>query len=179
MITIVLVVAHVGFQPLEYSIPKKILTQAGFNVITASTQPGTAQSSTGTLVKVDTTLDALSINDFDGIYFVGGPGALTDLDNSLSYTLLQATAAAHKPYGAICIAPRILAHAGILKNKKATGWDDDGELTGIFKRHHITYVHKPVVVDDIVITASGPAAAEEFGNQIVKLFKKISNKRKI
>lgn len=172
MIKIVLVIAHTGFQPLEYSIPKKIFTDAGFTVVTASTQAGTATDQSGLPVKVDATLDSLTPNDFDGIYFVGGPGALDDLDTTISYKLLQATAAAHKPYGAICISPRILAHAGVLKNKQATGWDDDGELAGIFKKQGVTYIHKPVVVDGTIITATGPAAAEEFGKQIVKLFKK-------
>lgn len=172
MVTIILVVAHTGFQPLEYSIPKKILTDAGFKVITASTIAGTATSSIGTTTKVDITLDKLNLNDFDGIYFVGGPGALDNLDNATSYKLLQSVAAAQKPYGVICISPRILAHAGVLKTKKATGWDDDGELADVFKKHGVSYIHKPVVVDGTIITATGPSAAEEFGNSIVRLFKK-------
>jgi protease I len=172
MVTIILVVAHTGFQPLEYAIPKKILTNAGFTVITASTTLGTATSSTGDTVKVDLLIKNIDPQTYDGIFFVGGPGALDDLDNQTSYTILQAAAAAHKPYGAICISPRILAHAGVLKNKKATGWDDDGELADIFKKHSVTYVHKHVVVDSTIITATGPAAAQEFGTSIVHLFKK-------
>lgn len=172
MVTIVLVVAFSGFQPLEYEIPKKILTDAGFKVITASTMLGNATDQNGKPIKVDSALEKLTVADFDGIFFVGGPGALDNLDNATSHKLLQSAAAAHKPYGAICISPRILAHAGVLKHKKATGWDDDGELAAIFKKYGVTYVHKPVVVDGNIITANGPAAAQEFGKSIVNLFKK-------
>lgn len=172
MVTIILVIAHTGFQPREYSIPKKILTEAGFHVITASNKSGTATDSMGGTVKVDITLDTLNSQEYDGIYFVGGPGALDNLDNQTSYALLQAAQKALKPYGAICISPRILAHAGVLKNKQATGWDEDDQLANILKKAGATYVRKPVVVDGTVITATGPAAAQAFAESIVHLFKK-------
>jgi protease I len=172
MIKIMLVIAHTGFQPLEYSIPHKLLSDAGFHVITASNKADIATSSTDTTAQVDITLDKVTPQNYDGIYFIGGPGALDNLDNQTSYAVLQAAAAEHKPYGAICIAPRILAHAGVLKGKKATGWNEDKELERIFKKSGTTLVRTPVVIDGTVITATGPAAAQEFAQAIINLFKK-------
>lgn len=168
---IILVIAHTGFQPIEYATPKKVLTDAGFTVVTASNKAGNATDSMGKTVSVDITLDQIKAEQYDGLFFIGGPGALENLDNQQSYQLLQAWAKTGKPFGAICISPRILAHAGVLHGKKATGWDDDQELADIFKEHAVTYIQKPVVVDGNIVTASGPAAAQEFGEKIVTLLK--------
>ena len=45
---------------------------------------------------------------------------------------MQQAYKAGKIVGAICYSPRILAKAGILKDKKATGWNDDHELEATF-----------------------------------------------
>ena len=74
-----------------------------------------------------------------------------------------------KSYGSICIASRILAKAGVLGNKKATGWDGDDKLSAIFTNHAVTYVKETCVVDGNVVTATDPAAAKEFGENILKV----------
>lgn len=106
---------------------------------------------------------------YAGIFLVGGPGALENLDTEDVRSMVKKFADAGKAYGAICISPRILAGAGLLKGKKATGWDEDGELADIFKAGEVTYLKQPVVVDGNVITAVGPRVATEFAQAIVKL----------
>ncbi len=71
--------------------------------------------------------------------------------------------------GAICVSTRILAHAQALKNKRATGWNGDNALGGIYKEYDVQYVPKDVVVDGLIITATGPNVAREFGEQIITL----------
>lgn len=167
---VLLVIAFEGFQPDEYSQPKQLLEAAGVTVVTASDKMGEAISKWERLrVKVDLTLDDVKVDDYDGVFFIGGPGALAHLDNELSYKI--ANSILDKVHGAICISPRILAHAGVLKGKKATGWDLDGELSGILTSAGAEYVKKSVVVDGNLITADGPEAAVEFGKAIVKLLK--------
>ena len=39
---ILMIIAHEGFQQVEYGIPKKTFEQAGFAVVTASNKPGIA-----------------------------------------------------------------------------------------------------------------------------------------
>jgi len=167
--SILLVVAYEGFQQVEYNEPKKILQDQGFTVVTASTKPGAAVAKDGSTTPVDILIDTVKVTDYVGIYFIGGPGALEYLDNETSYTLLK-QAAHHKiPFGAICISPRILAAAGVLKGKKATGWNDDNELQSIFKEHGVIYEKTGVVVDGNIITATGPKTAQDFGKAIAKL----------
>lgn len=156
---VLLIIASEGYQPAEYGEPKRILKEAGFEVVTGSDKLGIAR----VLIK------DIDVENYDALFFIGGPGALEHLDNEDSYGLLRAWQKSDKPYGAICISPRILAKAGVLKNKKATGWDGDGELAGIFKQCGVEYIREDVVAEGNVITASGPAAAEEFGRRIVEL----------
>jgi protease I len=164
---VLFVIAHEGFRPEEYHEPKKVLQEAGVEFVTASDEAGMAMPKFGDeLAKVDLVLDDVKTDDYDGIFFVGGPGALKCLDNEMSYKIIRQAVGLGKIFGAICISPRILAHAGVLKNKKATGWDKDNELAEILEKAGAQYVREPVVVDGKLITANGPAAAQEFGKKI-------------
>lgn len=169
---ILLVIAHEDFQPMEYSAPKRMLLASGFEVKTASDLLGTAISAIDQEeVRVDVVLEDVVVSDYDGIFFIGGPGALEFLNNEKSYRVIREAAKECKVWGAICISPRILAAAGVLKGRKVTGWDDDNELVGILSGVGAEYIREPVVVDGNLITASGPAVAEEFGREIVRVLK--------
>ncbi|HLC07062.1 MAG TPA: DJ-1/PfpI family protein [Candidatus Babeliales bacterium] len=167
---IVLVIASNGFQQVEYSDTKKVIEDAGFTVTTASDKAGTATAKNGSTVAVDITLDKVIPSNYAGIFFIGGPGALEHLDNTTSYKIAQETFFQNKPIGAICIATRILAKAGVLHDKYATGWNEDGELDQIFAENNVIYVpEEKVVVVDNVITATDPSVAQDFGKHIVEM----------
>lgn len=169
---IALVIASVGYQPIEYGTPKRILEGAGFEVVTVSDKLGRAISKDETIsTSVDCVIADVDVTAYDGLFFIGGPGALTHLDTEISYHVLTRWQHRGKPYGAICVSPRILAHAGVLQGKKATGWDEDGELTEIFEQYGVQYLRKDVVVDGNVITANGPGAASEFATEILNVYK--------
>jgi len=180
---VLLVIASEGFQIIEYKTPKEILEKAGVQVVTVSDRAGEVVAASGEMVKVDLMIgDPLltspykgeeNTSGYGGLFFVGGPGALERLDNEASYQLLKTWQETGKPYGAICISPRILAHAGVLQGKKATGWNGDGELAGILSSGGAEFVDQSVVVDGNVITGNGPGAASEFGEAIVALIAQI------
>lgn len=169
---ILLLIASTDFQPLEYSGTKEELEKAGFEVVTASDKKGMAVSKEDLMqAKVDVSVDDININDYDGFYIIGGPGALDYLDNEIVYNLLRQWQKTGKPFGAICISTRILAHAGVLKGKKAAGWNGDGELPGVLEENGAEYSKEDVFQDNNIITASGPMAAHNFGQEIAKTFK--------
>lgn len=173
VITVALIIASKGFQPVEYLNTKKALEDAGITVHTASNKLGEAVASDGTTkAAVDLTIKHVLQDHYDGIVFIGGPGALEDLDNETSYELIRDAVKNSVLLAAICISPRILAHAGVLTGKKATGWDGDNELVGIFKTHGVNFFNEDVVVDNLLVTASGPTAANEFGKTVAKMVKK-------
>ncbi|MBI4993024.1 MAG: DJ-1/PfpI family protein [Candidatus Magasanikbacteria bacterium] len=179
---ILFIIASEGFQPIEYGDAKKVLEAAGHQVVAVSDMAGKAIAKDGSAVEVDLIVSELNArrdlspalssaeereHNYDGLFFIGGPGALEHLDNEDSYKLLREWQKTGKPYGAICISPRILAKAGVLQNKKATGWDSDGELARIFADNGVEYVRQPVVVDGNVVTGNGPSAAREWGEKII------------
>ncbi len=167
---VLLVVASTDYQPVEYSVPKKMLEDEGIVVITASDKPGAAIANDGSSTNIDITLDKINITNYAGIFFIGGPGAETHLDNGISYHLLSEARKHLIPYGAICWSVRILAKAWALQGKKATGWDGDNALRSILEGHDAMYEEgKMVVTDGEVATAVGPQAAKEFGQAIIRI----------
>lgn len=167
--TIILLVAQEGYQPIEYGVAHEILASTGIKVLTASNKAGVATAKDASSTIAELGFEDINPSIIDGLFLIGGPGALESLDNELVHTLLQQIKALNKPYGAICISPRILAHANVIGGKKATGWDKDEKLEGIFKKHAVTYVKEPVVTDGKVVTASGPEATNSFAHAIIKV----------
>jgi len=171
---VLLIIASNGFQPMEYGQPKKILTENGFKVVTASNKPGTAISSNGIKAHVDVTTDKVNVQDYQAIFLVGGPGALENLDNETTYKIVKQAKELGKPFGSICISTRILAHAGVINGKRVTGWDGDNELTGILKDAGAIYTKQRCTLDpsENIVTAVDPSCAKEFGEKILEVLKK-------
>ena len=111
---VVFVIAHEGFQIVEYSVPKTLLEQSGIIVTTASNKAMPATANDGSTVEVDLNIADIDTNQFNAFVFIGGPGTMDHLDNQESYDLINKVVEEKKLLGAICIAPRILAKAGIL-----------------------------------------------------------------
>ncbi len=67
---------------------------------------------------------------------------------------------------AICIAPSILAHAGLLSGVRATAFpSQEADLTA----HGAVWTGASVEVDGRIVTGNGPEAAIEFGQTIGNL----------
>lgn len=169
---VIFVIANQGFQPIEYSVPKQMLEAKGIQVITASNKPGGAVATDNSTTPVDITLDQINIAECNGIFFIGGSGAMDALDHDTSYKLINEARKQKKPFGAICIATRILAKAGALVGVKVTGWDDDMALETILKTNGAIYEKHPIVTDGLVVTAAGPKSAKEFGEGIIRVLTK-------
>ena len=73
--------------------------------------------------------------------------------------------------GAICLAPVILARAGLLTGQKATVHRNKTTLNE-FNVHGVHYFPEEVVVHDNIVTGKGPKAAKKFGLEILKLLDK-------
>jgi len=165
---VAIIMAFKDFRDAEYFVPKEILEKAGAVITTVSTQKGKAIGADGGDVEVDLTLEELKPADFNGIVFIGGPGALKELDNEKTYALIREIVSQNKVLGSICISPVILAKAGALKGKKATVWSSllNRSPVRILKENGVTYVPEEVVVDGRIVTGNGPDAAEEFGTKL-------------
>ena len=166
---VAIIMAFKDFRDAEYFVPKEILERAGAKITPVSIQKGKALGADGGDVDIYLTLEELELVDFDAIVFIGGPGALKELDDEKSYNIIKETVLQNKVLGSICISPVILAKAGVLKGKKATVWNstlDRGPIK-ILKENGAIYIPEEVVIDGKIITANGPDAAEEFGTKLV------------
>lgn len=165
---IAMIIAFRDFQDQEYFVPKGVLERAGAEVKTASAEKGTAIGAGGGEAEIDLLVSEIKPADFDAVVFIGGSGAVKYLDNEDSYKIAKETVFQNKVLGAICIAPTILAKAGVLSGKKATVWSGrlDKSPIKILEQNGAEYVAVPVAVDGKIITANGPGAAQEFGEKI-------------
>jgi len=171
--SIVMIIAFRDFRDAEYFVPKEILEEAGAEVKTVSNQKGIAIGADGGEVEVDLLINELNPAEFDGVVFIGGPGAIQYLDNENSYKVAQETVSQNKILASICVSPVILAKAGVLSGKRATVWSSplDKSPVRILEKNEAIYQEKSVVVDGKIVTANGPAAAEEFAKAIITALK--------
>lgn len=169
MRNVVLVVAERQFRDEEYQIPKDILTKAGFNVITASTTMDQLIGTYGLKALPDILFKDVKVKGLEALIFVGGGGSSQYFDDPLAHNLAQSALEHGKIVGAICIAPVILANAGLLAGKKATVYPDGADT---LKEKGAIYTANPVETDGLIITGNGPQAATEFGNILVDMLMK-------
>jgi len=168
---VAVIIAFRDFRDVEYFIPKNILAGAGAKIITVSSQKGIAIGADGGEVQVNLLASEVNIAEFDAVVFIGGAGMGKSLDNPDFQKIAQDAAAADKVLGAICIAPALLAKAGVLKGKKATVWSSamDKSAVKILEEGGAQYLAEDAVTDGKLITASGPPAAKQFGETLLEL----------
>lgn len=162
------IVAQEGYQDHEYAAPKEILEKAGIEVIIASKKAGICKGRFGSVATAALSLAEVKVNSFDVIVFIGGPGAVKYQQDLEAHKIAQEAVRLGKILAAICIAPTILAYAGVLKGKKATVWNEDGQQGKVLEKNGAIFTNEKVTVDGKLITANGPAEAEEFGKRILK-----------
>jgi protease I len=159
------IIAPKNFQEQEFSRPFAILNQNNVAITVASTTMPEAVGGKGSKARVDMLLKDARADDFDAIVFIGGPGAAQYIDDPTAHKLAQDAVKGRKVLAAICIAPRILGKAGVLKGKKATVFPSEGEK---LKADGARYTGKAVERDGRIITADGPDSAQAFGQEIMK-----------
>ncbi len=174
--SIVMIIAFRDFRDEEYFIPKQIFLAAGAKLVSiASTQNGTAIGTDGGEAPINLLIKDVNVSDFDAVVFIGGSGTLEYLNNEDSYKIAREAVSQDKLLAAICISPTILAKAGVLEGKKATVWSSpmDKSAVKILEDNGAIYQSESVVMDGKIITADGPAAAEDFGMKIVEVLTSI------
>lgn len=115
----------------------------------------------------DTTLDAVLDEAFDLVVLPGGLPGADHLDNDPRiHQILNRTQQAGRYTAAICAAPKVLAHAGLLDGKQATGYP------GILDKMDLPQVDvdlRPVIRDGNVITSRGPGTAMDFALELIEI----------
>lgn len=162
-----------NFRDEEYFVPKEALEAAGAKITTVSEAAGQVIGADGGEAQADLAVGETSPENFDAVLFIGGPGMAKRLDNETFQKLAKETVQADKVLGAICIAPALLAKAGVLEGKNATVWTNsmDKSAAKTLEENGAIYQDEAVVTDGNIVTANGPAAAENFAQSLINLLK--------
>ncbi len=160
---VLLIIAPSNFRDEELFDTKVELEKAGATTVIASRQTGTITGMLGGKANATLSLSAVKVSDYDAIAFIGGSGASAYFNDSTAQRIAKDAAAQGKVLAAICIAPSILANAGLLQGKDATAFSSE---SGNLQSKGANYTGSAVTVDGKIITANGPSAARQFGNKI-------------
>ncbi len=165
-----LVIAPDKFRDEEYFHTKEELEASGIEVATTSSATGEITGMLGGRVKPEKALKDIKVDEYDAIVFVGGIGASAYFVNKTALEIARKAVKKGKVLAAICIAPTILANAGVLKGRKATLWGDPALVENLKEKGGV-YTGEPVTRDEMIITGNGPGAAREFGRAIAQKLK--------
>lgn len=166
MSRVVMVIAPEVFRDEEYALPKRVLEASGHEVVTASTRTGTCVGKLGMRAEATLTVADAAAESWDAVVFVGGGGAAVYFDDPDAHALARRAVGEGAVLAAICIAPSITAHAGLLGGTRATAFPSQRED---LVAHGAAWTDEAVTVDGLVVTANGPEAAEAFGAAIADL----------
>ena len=116
---------------------------------------------------VDTCIEDVNVQDFDGLIIPGGPGSMQLMPNMpIVFDLIRYFFEANKLVSAICAAPALIGRLGILQNKNFTVHPGcEGPIIGgNYKREC------GVVRDGNIITAKSMYYSIQFALEIQKYF---------
>jgi protease I len=166
---ILIALAPEKFRDEELAEPVAALTKAGIGYEIASTRRGVCTGMLGAKATATLSFEEVDPKAYDGIIIVGGSGAQAHLwDDDLLQMLVKFFHDKMKVVGAICLAPVVLARAGVLKGKKATYFESPVSFREM-KAGGAVLVNQPVVTDTRVVTANGPGASKAFAETFIKM----------
>ncbi len=153
-----------GFEEIEALAPLDILRRAGEEVRLVSVNDILVVSGChGVQLVADELISEVDLSAADIMVLPGGLPGATNLDACAPLReALVAHHAAGKRICAICAAPLVLGHLGLLRGVRATCYPGfETELEGA------NYTASLVETDGLFITGKGPGAAMEFGYTIL------------
>lgn len=156
-----------GYEEIEALTVVDICRRCGLDVNMVSvTEDMLVKSSHGVSVQMDTTISRVDFSEYDMLVLPGGmPGTKKLEANEALMAQVDAFYAAGKYIAAICAAPSIFGHRGILKGRKACSYPSfESHLEGA------DVTAGPVEISDHVITSRGMGTAIDFALAIVEVF---------
>lgn len=154
-----------GFEEIEALAPVDILRRAELDVKTVGVGGKTITGSHGITVTADMEEKDVTTDDMTMMILPGGMPGTLNLEKSPIVTACAEYCARNNIYlAAICAAPSILGHMGILNGREAICFPGfEGELKGAMLSD------KHVCVDGNIITAKGMGVATQFGLVLAEL----------
>lgn len=161
----VLIIGSQNFRDEELFETKRVLDAAQVQTVIASTKTGTIQGTLGNLAEATIPINRLQVDDYDAIIFIGGPGASEYVRSPATTNMIRETVRKGKVLAAIGVAPTILANANVLAGIRATSFLSERD---VLIQAGAIYTGFPIERERLIITATGPPAALQFGRAIVE-----------
>ena len=155
-----------GFEETEALTPVDLLRRAGKQLQTVGIGSQMITGSHGITVKTDITDSEIVLGkDLEMIVLPGGMPGTLNLEKSETVQTAVDFCAERKIFiGAICAAPSILGHKGLLQGREAIAFPGfENQLTGAEISEH------SVVQSDFIITAQGAGVALPFGLKLAEV----------
>jgi protease I len=160
------------FERVELEEPRKALEDAGAQIEVVSIHDGEIQGfdhfDPANTVKVDRTVEEVSVDDYDALLVPGGvgnPDQLRGDENAVNF--VREFAAAKKPMAVICHGPWVLVEAGVARGLTLTSWPT---LQTDIKNAGGKWVDKEVVVDQGIVTSRKPDDIPAFNKKMIEEF---------
>jgi len=163
-----MIIAPQNFRDEECFETKEELEKAGIKVVIASLTQGKKKGSRSGLALAEKSIGDVNVDDYDAVMFIGGSGAEIYFKNPIALDIARQSYKKGKLTAAICIAPVILANAGVLNGKSATAFDD-AISRAAFNKAKAVFTGKTIEVDGKIVTGNGPKASREFGRKLAEL----------
>ncbi len=157
-----------GFEEVEALAVVDLLRRAKIETkLVSTTDDIYVTSSHNITIKADCLIDEVDYSQEDIVFLPGGiPGTPNLENNKRVIELVLDFYNSGRKIAAICAAPSIFGHLGLLKGKNATSYPDFmSELTGA------TVVEDAVVIDGNIITSRGMGTAIDLGLALVGIIK--------
>ncbi len=168
---VLMVIAPKDFRDEELFETQAEIEREGITTVIASTHTGTCTGSKGGTAIATASLDQVDTDNYEALVFVGGFGSKVFFEDKVAQKIAVDMYQEGKLIGAICIAPVILAKAGLLHKKAATVYES--EIKTITDLEAV-YSGESVTQDGQLITGNGPGASSLFGKTIAAQVKKRS-----
>jgi 4-methyl-5(b-hydroxyethyl)-thiazole monophosphate biosynthesis len=153
----VLAIVFGGIEEVEALAPADILRRAGVEKVMVSvSESQQVEGRNGIRFQADQSMSEIDASAFDMIFLSGALGVLPLAKNALITEIIQSYDHESKFVAAIYAAPKVLAQAGILENRPATGH--------LLARSELPVPSQDRIVQfDHIITSQGAGTAIEFG----------------
>ena len=160
------------FERVELEQPRRALEDAGATTEVVSIHGGEIKGfdhfDPASTVKVDRTVEEVSVDDYDALLVPGGvgnPDQLRGDENAVGF--VRDFVESKKPIAVICHGPWVLVEAGVVRGRKLTSWPT---LQTDIRNAGGDWVDQQVVVDDGIVTSRKPDDIPAFNRKMVEEF---------
>jgi 4-methyl-5(b-hydroxyethyl)-thiazole monophosphate biosynthesis len=153
-----------GFEEVEALASVDILRRAGAELKTVGEGSRAVTSAHGVTVMADIDESGVSLGNMEMVILPGGPGTANHEKSHTACDSLRFCAENGRYIGAICAAPSVLGHLGLLRGHSAVCYPGFEKELGAEK-----VLYDPVCVSSKIITARGAGVAVDFALKLVEV----------